>query len=47
MPTNENTWQEIMIESGQMQDENGYWHYNPEAIKNPVKCVYDKHKDEH
>jgi len=34
MPTDESKWLEMMVESGQMPDENGYWHYNPKAIEN-------------
>ncbi len=37
MPTNEERWKEIMIESGQMPDDNGIWHYNPQAIENPYE----------
>ena len=35
MPTDEARWKEIMIESGQMPDDNGTWRYNPQAIENP------------
>lgn len=37
MPTNEERWKETMIESGQMPDDNGIWHYNPQAIENPYE----------
>ena len=47
MPTDESKWLEMMVESGQMSDENGYWHYNPKAIENSIKWVYDKYKKEH
>lgn len=35
MPTDAERWKEVMIESGQMPDDNGIWRYNPQAIKNP------------
>lgn len=35
MPTDEERWKEVMIESGQVPDDNGIWHYNPQAIENP------------
>ena len=42
MLTDENDWKEMMIESGQMPDKNGYLHYNPEAIKNILKWMLEK-----
>lgn len=37
MPTDEERWKEVMIESGQMPDDNGIWHYNQQAIENPYE----------
>ena len=36
MPTDEKRWKDIMVESGRMPDDNGVWHYNPQAIENPL-----------
>lgn len=35
MPTDKERWKEIMIESGQMPDDNGIWRYNPQVIERP------------
>lgn len=42
MPTDVKRWKEIMIESGQMSDDNEYWHYNPQAIDNPYEWILNK-----
>ena len=42
MPVDKNKWREMMVESGRLPDENGYWHYNPQAIKNPVSLSDDE-----
>lgn len=43
MPTDEKCWKEIMVESGQMPDDNGYWHYNPQAIEDPYRWMLDNY----
>ena len=47
MPADENRWKEMMIESGQMPDDNGYWHYNPEAIEDIHKWMLGKESESH
>lgn len=42
MPTDENRWKEMMIESGRMPDDKGYWHYNPQAIEDVHKWMLEK-----
>ena len=42
MPTDENRWEEMMIESGRMPDDNGYWHYNPKALEDVHKWMLEK-----
>ena len=39
MPTDEKRWKDIMVESGRMPDDNGVWHYNPQAIENPCEWM--------
>lgn len=45
MPTDEKRWKKIMIESGQMPDDNGLWHYNPQAIENPYMWILENESD--
>lgn len=42
MPIDEKRWKEIMVESGRMPDDNGIWHYNPEAIEDVYKWINEK-----
>jgi hypothetical protein len=45
MPTDEKRWKEMMIESGQMPDDKGYWHYNPQAIEDVHKWMKEKESE--
>ena len=45
MPIDENRWKEMMIESGQMSDDNGKWHYNPKAIEDVHKWMLEKESE--
>ena len=44
MPIDTEKWEEMMIETGKIQDKEGFYHYNPSAIEDPVGYVYRKQK---
>ena len=44
MPIDTEKWEEMMIETGKIPDKEGFYHYNPSAIEDPVGYVTENKK---